>query len=595
MMDMKPQVLPSSLAAFLWQMIKPLKFWFFCILILPCAWAIDQIIFPYCTKLIIDAIANFSGDKSTIFTHLAPALYLGLGAWIFLILVWRFLDIVYVNFIPRLQANIRLTMFEYVENHSHQFFSNDFSGSIANKISDIANGSWDILNFLCRQLIPTTVIIISSVIIMASVSLKFSLIFLLFFISHMIISIFMSRECDLLSHIHSETKSTLQGKIVDSLSNIINVRLFARNRYEVDYLKRYQNIEIVAQKRLLWSFFKVRLVLEMPSMAMIIFIVYYLIKGWQEGVVSAGDFAFILILSFNIMMSVWQLGLELPNFFKEIGTAKQALDLIRAQHDITDVKGARDLKVKEGRIIFDHVHFHYTTTQDLFKNKNIVIEPGEKIGLVGYSGSGKSTFVNLILRYFDVQSGKILIDGQNIAEVTQDSLRSAIAMIPQDVSLFHRSLMDNIRFGNLLASDEEVIIASQKAHCHEFIKQLPEGYQNLVGERGVKLSGGQRQRIAIARAILKNAPIIILDEATSALDSMTEKLIQESLLQLMQGRTTIVIAHRLSTLLGMDRILVFHEGAIIEEGSHQGLLKQNGHYAKLWHMQAGGFLPDKPV
>jgi ATP-binding cassette subfamily B protein len=223
---------------------------------------------------------------------------------------------------------------------------------------------------------------------------------------------------------------------------------------------------------------------------------------------------------------------------------------------------------------------------------NVTIQSGSKTGLVGFSGSGKSTFVNLILRFFDVSSGKILIDWQDIKQVTQDSLRQSIALIPQDTSLFHRSLMENIRYGRLEATDEEVFEVSKQAHCDEFIRQLPEGYQTLVGERGIKLSGGQRQRIAIARAMLKKAPILILDEATSALDSVTEKYIQESLHELMTGCTTIVIAHRLSTLAEMDRILVFSKGSIVEEGTHQQLLALNGHYAKMWKMQAGGFLPD---
>ena len=236
--------------------------------------------------------------------------------------------------------------------------------------------------------------------------------------------------------------------------------------------------------------------------------------------------------------------------------------------------------------------FHYDEGAHLFNNKNVIIQSGQKVGLVGLSGSGKSTFVNLILLLFDVESGKIVIDGQNIRKVTQESLRENIAMIPQDVSLFHRTLMENIRYGRTDATDEEVIDASKKAHCHEFISQLKEGYESLVGERGIKLSGGQRQRIAIARALLKNAPILILDEATSALDSLTEKLIQDSLHALMQGRTTIVIAHRLSTLSEMDRILVFDKGQIVEDGSHDDLLKAKGHYSRMWAMQAGGFLPD---
>jgi ATP-binding cassette subfamily B protein len=249
--------------------------------------------------------------------------------------------------------------------------------------------------------------------------------------------------------------------------------------------------------------------------------------------------------------------------------------------------------VSQGHIEFSKVKFQYHGAYSLFQNKSVTIDAGQKVGLVGYSGSGKSTFVNLILRFYDVVEGQILIDGQDISKVTQESLRRAIAMIPQDPSLFHRSLMDNIRYGRLTASDEEVIAASQKAHADDFINVLPEAYEVLVGERGVKLSGGQRQRIAIARAVLKNAPILILDEATSQLDSVTESRIQDSLWELMQDKTTLVIAHRLSTLLHMDRILVFDKGHIVEDGTHNELLNIRGLYKTLWDAQVGGFLPDK--
>jgi ATP-binding cassette subfamily B protein len=290
---------------------------------------------------------------------------------------------------------------------------------------------------------------------------------------------------------------------------------------------------------------------------------------------------------------MWEMAGRLVQFAEELGKCSQALTIITTEHEITDRPEAKPLHVTQGEIIFDNVTFHYLANNRLFENKHVEIAAGSKVGLVGFSGSGKTTFVNLILRFFDIGGGRITIDGQDIASVTQDSLRAQISMIPQDTSLFHRSLMENIRYGRLDATDEEVIEAAKKAHCHEFICQLPEGYNALVGERGVKLSGGQRQRIAIARAILKNAKILILDEATSALDSVTEQYIQESLETLMRGCTTIVIAHRLSTLSAMDRILVFDKGHIIEDGTHRELLEQNGHYARMWHMQAGGFLPEK--
>ena len=261
--------------------------------------------------------------------------------------------------------------------------------------------------------------------------------------------------------------------------------------------------------------------------------------------------------------------------------------------ELEDKQDAATLIVSKGQITFEGVKFHYKGTEPPFQNKSVTIEAGQKVGLVGYSGGGKSTFVNLILRLYDVTDGRILIDNQDIRDVTQDSLRSQIAMIPQDPSLFHRTLMENIRYGRVAATNAEGIAAAKKAHAHEFISKLPQGYESLVGERGVKLSGGQRQRIAIARAILKNAPILILDEATSQLDSVTERDIQESLWQLMQDKTTIVIAHRLSTLLHMDRIIVFDQGKIVEDGTHTELLSKRGLYKTLWDAQVGGFLPDQ--
>jgi ATP-binding cassette subfamily B protein len=292
---------------------------------------------------------------------------------------------------------------------------------------------------------------------------------------------------------------------------------------------------------------------------------------------------------------VWLAGLELPQLFKEIGICKQALTIIQDPHDIINHPDAKPLKVSRGEIIFDHVSFRYFNDQNLFRDKNIIIQAGQKVGLVGFSGSGKTTFVNLILRYFDVQRGCILIDDQDISRVTLDSLRENIGIIPQEPILFHRSIFENIHYGRLDATREEVLEAAKKAHCHEFVKKLPEKYDTIVGERGTKLSGGQRQRIAIARALLKNAPILILDEATSALDSVTEREIQDGLDLLMKNHTTLVVAHRLSTLSGMDRILVFKDGRIVEDGSHEELLRQGGHYAQMWNMQIEGFLPEEAL
>lgn len=333
----------------------------------------------------------------------------------------------------------------------------------------------------------------------------------------------------------------------------------------------------------------------------ILFVVYQvicfiiLVLGFKDGMITVGDFALLLTLNISIIDMLWSLSRDIMQFSKLVGETRQGLEIALTPHEITDIPDAKPLVIKEGKVIFDKVKFQYKNTAPLFQNKSVIIKSGEKVGLVGYSGSGKTTFVNLILRMYDIKEGNIYIDDQNIKEVTQESLRGGIAVIPQDTSLFHRTLMENIRYGKPDATDEEVIKAAKKAYAHEFIEKLPLRYDSLVGERGIKLSGGQRQRIAIARAILKDAPILILDEATSQLDSVTEEYIQKSLWDLMQEKTTIVIAHRLSTLLHMDRIIVFDNGKIIEDGTHEQLLSRNGHYKTLWNSQIGGFLPEKAL
>jgi ATP-binding cassette subfamily B protein len=299
-----------------------------------------------------------------------------------------------------------------------------------------------------------------------------------------------------------------------------------------------------------------------------------------------------LSLTRELPERVWKLTQDFIPFSEALGECKQALSLIQTPHEIVDTPEATSLKVSTGSIAFNNVAFNYSEQKALFKNISVAIPGGQRVGLVGFSGSGKSTFVNLILRLFDVQGGSITIDDQDIRMVTQDSLRKNISYIPQEPLLFHRSVQENILYGRPDATYNEMIEAAQKAHAHDFILSLEKGYDTIVGERGIKLSGGQRQRIVIARAFLKNAPILILDEATSALDSETEKCVQASLEQLVENRTVIVVAHRLSTLLFMNRILIFDAGEIVEDGTHQELLGRGGRYARLWNAQISGFLPD---
>jgi ATP-binding cassette subfamily B protein len=316
-----------------------------------------------------------------------------------------------------------------------------------------------------------------------------------------------------------------------------------------------------------------------------------LIYFWLHDQVTTSQVVQVFNTGWNISMVMWVISGALPHMFQSFGNVKQAYTVMLDPSDIGDQPNVSELIITTGEIAFENVSFQYGEKK-LFENEQVHITGGEKIGLVGFTGAGKSTFINLILRLFPLGRGTILIDGQNIAHVSLESLRQQIALIPQDPVLFHRSLRENIAYGKPTATEEEIVRAAKLAHCEEFIRGLPGGYDAKVGERGTKLSGGEKQRIAIARAILVDAPILILDEATSSLDSVTEKYIQDSLQRLMEGRTTLVIAHRLSTLSRMDRILVFDQGKIVEQGPHDVLLKKNSLYARMWKMQVGGFLPD---
>lgn len=482
-------------------------------------------------------------------------------------------------------------MFAYLNQHSHHYFQNNFAGSLINKIVDMQGGIVDIFTILddvYAQTLGLTIAIVTLLVIHPI----FAFILVGWVAVFLAITFLFLKSIQHRSYLFAEARSSLVGKMVDSISNIVNIRLFAKHRYENSYVGDSIAYTIQQDRNMLAKIIHMRIWWDVSFIALLGINLWILGKMYSQNLVTIGDFSFIITLSTSIFFNMWYIAGQFVSFSEQVGKCRQALSIINAVHDIVDITDAKPLTVTQGEIEFKEVSFHYGSGAKLFHNKNILIHAGEKVGLVGFSGSGKSTFVNLILRLFDVESGSITIDHQNIKTVQQESLRENIALIPQDISLFHRTLLENIRYGCSSASDEDVIEASKKAHCHEFITQLNEGYHAMVGERGIKLSGGQRQRIAIARAILKNAPLLILDEATSALDSVTEKYIQDALHLLMRGKTTIVVAHRLSTLSEMDRILVFDNGQIIEDGTHDELIQLKGHYAKMWHMQAGGFLPE---
>ena len=395
----------------------------------------------------------------------------------------------------------------------------------------------------------------------------------------------LAKKTSLVAHRFSAANSHLSGQLVDSISNIINAKIFSNIAFEATRIEDSVNTvgeqDKLLQRRIITTDFFQNMIFTVLITLLMVGLIYFRVHAS----ITVGDFAFILGLSITMVNMVNGLTQAMPNLAKDIGKCQQALNVIIVPHDIQDRENAAQLHVTQGKIAFREISFNYDKSKLLFDNLNLTIQPKQKVGLVGYSGAGKTSLINLLLRLYENQSGEITIDEQNINSVTRDSLMQNLALIPQHTELFHRSLMDNIRYGDKDASDEAVFRAAQLSRCHEFIMQLPEGYQSMVGERGIKLSGGQRQRIAIARAILKDAPILILDEATSALDSVTEREIQDALHAVMANKTVIVIAHRLSTIMSMDRILYFDKGKIIEDGSVDELQEKNGYFAKLLAMQ----------
>ncbi|MDO9434662.1 ABC transporter ATP-binding protein [Hydrogenophaga sp.] len=585
--------LPTRLAAFLWHFIKQQPISFTLFFIAPLSMVLEANVIPYALKQGIDVLSGDGVDRATVFQRLAPALWLGGIAWVSVCVIHRLINGWQSHFIPQFEARIRMSVLQHAMQHSHAYFADQQAGKLANKIADLPRALERIVMTVSWPGISTLAIVITTLVLLAQVGAVFAVVLGVWVAAHLTVTLHLSWLVQRSALVNAEDKSALSGSIVDTLANITSVRLFARRAHEMNWIGRQQATEVASHARLISRTNLLRWFGDIAFLVMQFSIVYFLVVRWQSHAISTGDVVYVFNMAFAVVVQMWFLGQALTDLFREIGIAQQALSLVSTMPQVPDAPNARTLRVGEGRIVLEQVGFHYRQGQSIFDNKSLTIEPGQKVGLVGFSGSGKTTLAHLILRFYDVEAGRILIDGQDIAKVTQDSLRESIAMIPQDASLFHRTLMENIRFARLDATDEEVLAAARHAHCDEFIGRLPDGYNSLVGERGTKLSGGQRQRIAIARAFLKDAPILILDEATSALDSVTEKHIQAGLHDLMQGRTAIVIAHRLSTLSEMDRILVFDKGHVVEDGPHEVLLKQGGHYARMWRMQAGGFLPEQ--
>lgn len=585
----------KQLLGFLWNFIQKQKLTFSSILAQDCLNTLDSLLWPLLLRWVIDLFSQHDLNRALAWEPLQTPIFLSILLIILIELNSRSMGFLMAKAIPTLQADIRMTMFNHVQQHSPHYFNERFAGSLANKITDMTTAVESILQQLFWPLISSIALSLFGALFLWFVHPLLAVILLAWIVVHLSVCLLFSRTCDTYEQEHGESRSHLLGKIVDSLTNNFAVNLFYRFKYEKESLsdpqKREQSTntkarQYVEKMRAATSFFYV----TMCFLGINGCVVYL----WLNHQITTGEVAQVFGTMWNIAAVMWSVGGALPVFFQAFGTAKQAYTIMLDPQDLGDKPTALPLQVRSGKIVFDNVTFHYSDTK-LFSNKHVQINPGEKVGLVGYTGAGKSSFISLILRLFPIQNGKILIDDQNIADVTLESLRRNIALIPQDPILFHRSLRENIAYGNPNATEQQIQEAAKLAHCDEFIQKLPLGYDSKVGERGTKLSGGEKQRIAIARAILVNSPILILDEATSSLDSVTEKYIQQSLNNLMQNRTTLVIAHRLSTLSQMDRILVFENGKIVEEGTHKTLMTNQGLYSKMWNMQVGGFLPNSPT
>jgi ATP-binding cassette subfamily B multidrug efflux pump len=483
----------------------------------------------------------------------------------------------------------------HVVRQSWAFFQNDFAGRIANRVMQTGPAIRESLVSLLTAVWFILIYGTSSIILLASADRWLAVPVLAWFAAYIVmLRYFVPRMRDR-SKTVSEARSLLTGRIVDTYTNIVTVKLFARAKDEDAYVREavdHHTGRYLDSLRLNTWF---ALTLIMLNALLITATGGFAIVLWRYGHVEVGVVAMALPMTTQIISASHWVAWQVNTIFENVGVVQEGMMTIARPHTLTDKTDAVPLNVTRGAVRFERVRFGYGRASGVIDDLTLDVRPGEKIGLVGRSGAGKSTLVNLLLRFFDLEAGRILIDGQDIAGVTQESLRAQISVVTQDTSLLHRPIRDNIRYGKSGASEADIVAAARLAHAHEFILELEDqlgrhGYDAHVGERGVKLSGGQRQRVAIARVILKNAPILVLDEATSALDSEVEAAIQSSLGTLMAGKTVIAIAHRLSTIAQMDRLVVLDRGRIVEQGSHEALLRANGHYAALWRRQSGGFI-----
>ncbi len=526
----------------------------------------------------------------------APKLYAGL----FLLAIveateWsglRLFDYNYIRFQLKIMTKILNECFEYLHDHSYNFFNQNFTGALVKRINRLPRAFEVVMDRLIMDLYPMTIKLIIVIGTLLTIQPILGIIMIIWAIIFIFINQSLSNYKLGFDLLRNKADTAVTAQLADTITNNANIKLFAAKKYEHHQFKQTTEHWRKANHKS-WSItISIEAVQAIFMIILEISILYFAIRFWEAGQINVGDFFIIQAYLIEMFRQFWRLGKHIRDIYEHLADANEMIEILEKPHEIQNIPGAKNLQVHSGKIEFKNVSFNYADQgESVIKKINLTIKPGEKVAIIGPSGGGKSTMTKLLLRLHNIQSGEILIDHQNIAQVTQESLRKNIALVPQDSILFHRTLFENIRYGRRNATAQEVIAASKLAHCHEFIQKFPKKYETYVGERGIRLSGGQRQRVAIARAILASTPILILDEATSSLDSESEILIQKALKNLMKQKTTIIIAHRLSTIMQSDRILVLDHGKVIEEGHHSDLINTKGSlYSKLWKLQVGGYL-----